>query len=153
MDYQYWSQHFNKAANDLGLAAAISQAGITKPLTIESDGLSVAADVPGQGLTIVFTDESILRPEMGTVGKAILSSVVMLLRHPSTPDLYRGRLPYGLTPETSQSAMRHRFGAPIESGDGRPWDIFQVDGLEVSPTYARDLKSIARLALRIPGGR
>ncbi|MFO1224545.1 MAG: hypothetical protein U1E90_15745 [Burkholderiaceae bacterium] len=152
MNYEQWQQLFGRAADDTGVAAAISQAGISKVLTIGADELSVAADIPGQGLTIVFTDESILRPGVGLVGRPVLTSVTMILKHPSSP-LYRGPLPHGLTPDTTRDAMRQRFGAPIEIGEGRPWEVFRVEGLDLAPTYSRDLQSIARLTLRVPGGR
>ena len=153
MNYEQWLKLFGRAANDPDVAATVALAGISKNLAIATDELSVAADVPGQGLTIVFTDESILRPDTGLVGRPVLTSVTMLLKHPSAPQLYRGPLPHGLTSDTTQAAMRQRFGAPIESGDGRPWDVFRVDGLDLAPTYSRDLQSIARLTFRVPGVR
>lgn len=153
MNYETWSRLFGRTPNDPDVAAAVTAAGITKTLSIGSDELSVAADIPGQGLTILFTDESILRPEGGLAGLPILSSVMMLLRHPSAPHLYKGPLPFGLSANTTQGAMRQRFGTPIEVGEGRPWEIFSIEGFELSPTYSRDLQSITRLTLRLPGSR
>lgn len=153
MNYETWSRLFGRTPDDPDVAAAVATAGIVKTLSIGSDELSVAADIAGQGMTILFTDESILRPQGGSVGLPILSSVGMLLQHPSVPHLYKGPLPFGLSANTTQDAMRQRFGAPIEVGESRPWEIFSIDGLELCPTYSRDLQSIARLALSLPGSR
>lgn len=153
MNYETWSRLFGRTPNDPDVAAAVAAAGIVKTLSIGSDELSVAADIPGQGLTISFTDESILRPQGGLADLPILSSVMMLLRHPSAPHLYKGPLPFGLPANTTRDAMRQRFGAPIEVGESRPWEIFLVEGLELAPTYSRDFQSIERLTLRLPGSR
>ena len=52
MNYEQWLKLFGRAANDPDVAATVALAGISKNLAIATDELSVAADVPGQGLTL-----------------------------------------------------------------------------------------------------
>jgi hypothetical protein len=150
MDYKAWVNLFGKAADDPAIAKAVAQAGVTKALTIGSDELSVAADLPGSGLTIEFTDESIVRPETGLIGRPVFTSVLMTLQSADDSDLYRGPLPFGIIKATSKDAMRARFGEPIESEERRRWDAWLIDGLRVMAAYSRDLQSIVRLAIELP---
>jgi hypothetical protein len=151
VDYKQWVNLFGKTPDDPDVKKAVAAAGIVKPLKIGADELSVAADLPKGGMTIEFTDESIVRPG-GLAGKPILTSVMMLLQHPSIKELYNGPLPHGIVKKTSKAGMRARFGEPVESDEDRRWDTWIVDGMRVSATYSRDLESIARLSVKAPTG-
>jgi hypothetical protein len=153
MNYQPWVDLFGKAADDSAVRSAVAKAGITKPLRIGRDELTVGADVPDTGMHIVFTDESIMNPSSGLLGRPILSSVLMILQHPKKPKLYTGPLPYQLKKETSQEAMRARFGKPVESDDDMRWDTWLVDGLKLTVCFTSDLQSIDRLTVKLPTSR
>lgn len=147
MDYKRWVDLFGKAAEEEPLRSALVSVGITK-VKIPRDGLAKSFDLVGQGMMITFTDESILKPD-GILGHPILSAVMMMLQ-PGMPNPYRGPLPYGLTQNAGQSALRTKFGAPIEKQKEFAWDRYAVGDLHMTVHFAEDFKSIHRLTLRIP---
>lgn len=151
MDYKAWVDMFGRSTDDAQLRKAVADAGITKSLKIGRDELSVSADIKGKGMTITFTDESILRPDTGgLLGRPILSSVLMILQHPDKSNLYKGPLPNQIDKNDSQAVLRKRFGVPLKSNDERRWDAWIIDGERVTVTYAKDLLSINRVSLAHP---
>jgi hypothetical protein len=151
MDYKPWVDMFGRSTDDAQLRKAVADAGITKSLKIGRDELSVSADVKGKGMTITFTDESILRPNTGgLLGRPILSSVLMILQHPDKSNLYKGPLPHQLDNNDSQALLRKKLGVPLKSNDERRWDAWIIDGVRVTVTYAKDLLSINRVSLAHP---
>jgi hypothetical protein len=152
MNYQTWVDLFGKAADDPQVRDAAAKAKITKPLKIAKGDLDVRADIKGQGTTVVFTDETILRPGPGSlIGRPILSAVMLILQHPDKKNLYKGPLPPGFSISDSQSALRARLGKPAQSNDDARTDAWVRDGLTVAATYAKDLQSLNRLSLSLPG--
>jgi len=151
MDYKTWVDLFGKSKDDAHVRKAVVDAGITKSLKIGRDELSVSADIKGKGMTITFTDESILRPDTGgLLGRPILSSVLMILQHPDKANLYKGPLPHQLDKNDSQAVVRKKFGVPMKSNDERRWDAWIIDGARVTITYAKDLLSVNRVSLALP---
>ena len=151
LDYIQWVRLFGRAADDKQVRDAVTNAGITKKLKIGRDELSVSADIKGEGMTITFTDETILRPEAGGVlGRPILSGVLMIMQRPSMTNLYRGPLPFELNGSDSQAKLRVRFGTPMKSSDTHRWDAWLIEGLMVTVTYTEDLQSLNRIAVSLP---
>jgi hypothetical protein len=151
MDYTPWVDLFGRAADDLAVRGALARAGVTETVRIERDELSEAVDLPQTGMTVEFTDESILRPEGGKVRRPILTSVLMIIQHRKMSYLYEGALPCGLVRETSRDAMRARLGSPVKSNEKLRWDEWTVDGLTLSVSYPADFSSITRVGIRLPG--
>jgi hypothetical protein len=151
MDYKQWVDLFGKAADDPLVRAAVTKAGITKPLKIGGHELSVIADVPGKGMSIIFADDSVLHPGTGLIGRPILSTVNMAVQHPTRKDLYTGPLPFKLTKTTGQAALRERLGTPVESEEDLRWDAWVVDGLQLTVGYTKDLRSIRSVSVKLPG--
>ena len=150
MDYTTWIALFGKSATDPAVVSALAAANVTKALVIASDELGVSADIPNSGMTIGFTDESVLSPATGLIGKPILTSVLMILHHPSRRDIYTGPLPLNLVKATSREDMRKRFGAPVSFDEDMGWDSWLVENHQVTATYRKDWQSIARLSLKVP---
>jgi hypothetical protein len=151
MDYIQWVNLFGKSADDAQVRNAVSKAGITKPLKIGGDELSVRADIKGQGTTIIFTDETILHPDAaGVVGRPILSSVLMILQGPNKANLYKGLLPFELKKDDSRESVRARLGPPVQSNDEYRTDMWLVDGSKLAATYAQDLQSLTRISVSLP---
>lgn len=154
MNYKNWVDLFGKPADDRQVLDAIADAGITKVIKIGRDELSVSADIKGKGITITFTDETILYPDAeGIVGRPILSGILMIIQHPNKANLYTDALPYQLKKEDSKSTLREKSGTPLESNEELGWDSWMIDGLKLVVTYARDLKSLNRVSLSFQGNR
>ncbi len=151
MDYKQWVDLFGKPADDPLVRTAVVKAGITKPLKIGRDELSVIADVPGKGMSIIFADDSVLHPGSGLIGRPILSTVNMAVQHPTRKDLYTGPLPFKLTKNSGQSALRDRFGAPVESEEDLRWDAWILEGLQLTVGYTKDLQGVRSVSVKIPG--
>jgi hypothetical protein len=150
MDIKHWVDLFGKAADDSQVRASVAKAGITKPLKIGRNELSVRADIKGEGTTIVFTDESLLRPDGGVARRPILSAVMAVIQSADKGNLYKGALPHGLKKSDSQTAVRARFGPPTESNEDNQTDAWLVDGLTLAVSFSEDLKSIIQLSLAHP---
>jgi hypothetical protein len=151
MDYKLWVELFGKSADDVQVREALKLAGITKVLKIGRDELSVAAEIPGEGSTILFTDETILyRNANGVLGRPILSAILLVMQHTRKYNLYKGPLPYQLTIDSSQSALRSRLGAPVEMDDEYRRDTWSIDGLLLTIIYSKDLQSVNRVSLSLP---
>lgn len=154
MDYKHWVDLFGKPADDPAVRDAVATAKITKPLKMAADELSVRADIKGEGTTVVFTDETILRPGPGSLlGRPILSAVSLILQHPDKKNLYKGPLPADLKIADSQAALRAKFGPPTQSNDVMRADAWLRDGLTLGAAYAKDLQSLNRVSLSLPGSR
>jgi hypothetical protein len=149
MDYSEWVKMFGMGADEVPVRDALAKAGLKGRIKIDRDDDSTSEDLPKSGITLEFTDESTLRKK-GLIGRPILSSVLMVLKaHKNAPDVYTGALPFGLT-ETSQAALRKRFGKPKETSDDYKWDMWIVEKLAVTAKYAPDLSSTLRLTLSLP---
>jgi hypothetical protein len=154
MSYEQWVPLFGKAADDPAVAEALKAAGITTKIKIGKDELRASENVPGTGMMITFTDESVLNPSQGVIGRPILTAVMMVVQSNQGDTLYTGPLPQKLEKQTSRDALRARLGNPLRSSDGPVfWDAWQIDGVEVQPTYKRDRQSIARVVVRRPESR
>src|SRR5690242_20234228 len=95
MNCQDWVDQFGKPADDPQVKNLIAKAGITKPIKLGREDITVRADIKPMGMTVIFTDESILKPNEGRVGRPILSGVMMVIQRKSG-NVYEGKLPYGL---------------------------------------------------------
>lgn len=152
MDYRQWLDLFGKSADEKQVREALAKAGITSRIKIDSDELSASEDIKGQGITIIFTDESILAPDTGVVGRPILSGVLMILQdRRSKANLYKGPLPYGLRYDESRMLLRARLGQPTQINDEYRTDAWFIDGLEVAVTYSADLNSLTQVSVTLPG--
>ena len=115
MDYTQWMKMFRKSADDAQVRSAVVTAGITKPLKIRRDELSVRADIKGQGMTIIFSDESVLPPSAGgTAGSTHPVWVSMILQSRQKDNIYKGPLPYDLKVEETQAAVPPGLGIPAK---------------------------------------
>lgn len=154
MNYKHWVDLFGKSADDSGVRDAAAKSKISKPLKIAPDELSVRADIKGEGTTVIFTDETILRPGPGSLlGRPILSAILLILQHPDKKNLYKGPLPADLNIGDSQEALRARFGPPTQSNEEMRTDAWLRDGVTLAATYAKDLRSLNRVSLALPGSR
>jgi hypothetical protein len=131
----------------------VAKAGITKTLRVGRDDTDVRADMKDAGITLVFIDPAFLhRRNDQTIGEEppILSELTMILQHPKIRP-YQGPLPFDLKRENSRANLRERFGPPRETNDEFRWDRWNVDDLVLTATYAKDLKSLQRVTVGIPG--
>jgi hypothetical protein len=154
MNYKQWVDLFGKSAEDKQVRDVVAKAGVTGRIKIDRDELSTSKDIKGEGTTIIFTSETILRPDdpSGVVGRPILSGVLLILHdRKNKTNVYKGPLPYGLKKDESQTALRARLGKPVQSNQEYRTDAWLIDGLEVAATYSDDLKSLTQVSVTIPG--
>lgn len=153
MDYKQWVDRFGKSADDKQVRDALARAGITDRIKIDRDELSASKDIKGEGTTIIFTSETILRPNAGgVVGRPILSGVLMIVHdRKNKTNLYKGPLPYGLKKDESQAVLRARLGKPVQSNKEYRTDAWLIDGLEMAATYSDDLQSLTQVSVTLPG--
>jgi hypothetical protein len=146
MDYKQWVQLFGRTTDDKQVREALAKVGIRKPPVIDRDDTDARVDLPG--MTLVFTDPALL-PELGGdvgEGTGVLSGVILMLKQNS----YSGSLPFKLKRDDSQDSLRARFGDPIDEDEEFRWDRWEVDGLVLNITYAKDFASLDRVMVRLP---
>jgi hypothetical protein len=153
MDFHDWVGLMGRSADDPSVRDALDRSGITARIKIRRNELSARKDLSGQGTTIVFTDESILTPESGTVGRPVLSAVMVVLQDPNPDDIYTGPLPHHLTKSDSRDGLRARLGPPAESNDAYRTDAWDVDGLRLAASYSKDLNTVTQVSLSLPNSR
>lgn len=149
MDYKQWMDLLGQPADDPAVADALAKAGVAKPSKLGGDEISITAEVPKSGINLLFHDESVLRPDTGIVGRPVLSGVLILVQHPTKPNLYTGPLPYELVKDTSRDAVRAKFGPPAEIEDDLRWDQWFMDDKGVQVAYAKGLQSIRGVSLKL----
>jgi len=150
MDYKQWVDLFGCNTDEIKLQNAISNAGIADIPQIERDETDVAEDIAGEGITLVFTDETLLNRQALVEAPPVLSEVRLILQHPKSKDLYKGPLPFDLKLENSQESLRKRLGKPIESNDKFRWDRWEIDRLVLTVVYSKDLSSLSRVVVGLP---
>ncbi len=150
MNIEQWIDLFGKPADDQQIRDAVVEAGITKTLKIARNELGVRADIAGQGMTIVFSDETLLMPEAGLARRPILSSVMVVLDSDDKSNLYKSTLPKGLKKSDSQSIVRKKLGEPVESNEDNQTDAWLIDGLILAVSFTEDLKSIIQISVSLP---
>ena len=150
MDINEWVNLFGKSADDPLVRDAVAKAGITKPLKIGRNELGVRADIKGQGMTIVFSDETLLNPDNGVARRPILSAVMAVVEGSDKNNLYKGTLPQNLKKSDSQAAVRARLGAPTDSNDFNQTDAWLIDDLILAVSFTEDLTSIIQVSLAHP---
>ena len=152
MDYQRWVNLFGKPVDDVAVHEALTKSGIKGPIKIGKDDLSTRVDIADEGTTVVFTSETILRPDDPTaaVGRPIVSAVMVILDQSNKKNLYTGPLPYNLIKDNSQEALRARLGAPAQSNDKYRTDAWELDGMIVAASYSKDLQAITQVSLSLP---
>lgn len=150
MGCKQWVDLFGRSTDDAELREALASAGIAKVPRIERDETDAAEDITGQGTTLVFTDETLLKRESTVEGSAVFSEVRLILQHPKGKDLYNGPLPFDLQLESSKDALRNRLGTPIEHNDKYRWDRWRMGELVLTVVYAKDLLSLNRVVVGLP---
>lgn len=152
MDYAQWIKLFDKPADDIQVRSLLAKSGITDAIKINREELSVAEDIEGQGMTIIFTSETILHPAAGgIVGRPILSGLIMELQTKKRKsNFYMGSLPCELKKDLSQTTVRDRLGAPLQINEEYRTDAWIIDGLELAVTYAEDLQSLTQVSVSLP---
>ncbi len=152
MDYKQWVNLFGQPADDAAVRDALAKAGISGRIKIGKEELSTREDIAGEGTTIVFTSETILRPDDpgAVVGRPIVSAVMMILDQPNKKNLYQGPLPYQLKKDDSQAALRARFGTPAQSNEKYRTDAWDIDGMTLAASYSKDLQSLTQVSLSLP---
>jgi hypothetical protein len=155
MDYKTWVKLFGKSADDPAVRQALAKAGITSRIKMARDELSAREDIDGEGTTIIFTDDTILRPDDAgaVVGRPIVSSVLMILDARNKKDLYKGPLPHKLKQNESRDGLRKRFGTPSQINDTFRADAWEIDGLTVGVGYSKDLMSLTEVSLSLPNSQ
>lgn len=152
MDYTQWKDLLGLKADDPKIKAAVAKAGVTLPLKVAKDETDVRADLKDKGTTLVFTDEAFLRGlkdrRLGE-GPPIFAEIVLILQHPKAAT-YQGALPFELKKESSQTALRSRFGQPLASDEPNRWDRWRVGELLLTALYAKDLQSLNRIVVGLP---
>ena len=149
MDYKQWSELLGRTTDDKILQDAIVKAGIEKIPEIEKDETDTREDIDGEGITLVFADETLLNPKTGVMGTPVLSEIIMILKH-STENIYKGSLPFDLHRDNSQKQLRHRFGEPVESNADFQWDRWEVHNLLLTVEYSEDWESLQLVAVELP---
>lgn len=155
MDLMQWVELFGRDADDGEVRKALADAGIAERITIKRQALSEREDLPGQGTTVVFTSETMLRPDdpAAVVGRPILSAVLVILDQANKDDLYQGPLPYHLGRSDGQGALRTRLGPPAKINQESAIDTWQIDGKKLAAIYSRDLQSLRKLTMALPGSQ
>ena len=151
MDYKLWVDMFGYKTDDKHLKDALKKAGIVQMPQIERDETDVRKDIKGEGITLVFIDETLLNKQALVEGPAVLGEIIMILQHPKKKDLYKGPLPFNLQPKNSQESLRKRFGKPIASNDDFLWDRWVIDNnLVLTVSYSNDLNALNRVIVGLP---
>ena len=153
MDFKQWADLLGRPADDAAVCRALAEAGISERIKIGKKELSTREDLEGRGMTIVFTSETILRPDDpgAVVGRPIVSAVMVVLDQPSKKNLYEGPLPYGLEKADSLAALRGRLGTPGQTNERYRTDAWEIDGMTLAASYSKDLQSLTQLSLSLPG--
>ena len=150
MDYTRWNDLLGRSGEDPLVIAALVEDGVERRPRCDQNHTSDVMDV-ADGITLTFTDEAMFdkRDDMRLgEGGTVLSGFMMLLQHSKAP-IYKGALPFGLSRGDSPQALRDKFGVPKESYEPGRWERWIVGDRELTATYAKDLKTVARVNLSI----
>jgi hypothetical protein len=147
MNYDVWLPMVGLPSDEPKLADALNKAGIANPIKIGADEISEIAEIQATGMVLEFTDESVVDPDDGLVGRAVLTGVTMHVHNPKTPTRYTGMLPFGLAADMSRDAVRALLGTPVESEDDFRWDQFEREGFGVNVSFAKGYQSIRSISL------
>ncbi|HEX8615272.1 MAG TPA: hypothetical protein VF800_28645 [Telluria sp.] len=152
MDFQEWVGLLGRAAQEPEVRDALARAGITGRVKIGRQELSTREDIAGEGMTIVFTDETILRPDNpgSILNRPIISAVMVVLGQPNEKNVYKGPLPYRFTKGDSQAAVRARLGPPARINEKYQADAWEIDGMTLAACYSEDLLSLEQVSLSLP---
>ena len=154
MDFETWMKFFGTSQDDPQLKAAVSAAGVKKIPKLDDEETSVQFELKGHGLELVMTDESTLMKlkdqDVGE-GPLIMSGVVAKLGKSHGRDVYMGKLPFGVTGDMSQAAVRKLLGMPTSTGERHPVDIWTRKEHEIVARYPKDCQSITSLSVTLPG--
>lgn len=155
MDFLEWVSMFGRSADEADVKDALAQEGIADRIKIERQALSARKDIPGKGTTVVFTSETILRPDdpAAVASRPIMSAVMVILDQPNKKDLYTGPLPFQLSKTDSLDTLRARLGPPVRINEDNRTDAWLIDGLKLAASYAKDLQSLTQVSLAMPNSR
>src|SRR5579871_5621161 len=132
VDYQSWAAFLGLPANDSQVVAALAADGVTNPITLRSDELTVNVDFKRYGMSVGFTSEYALRG--GVADLPILTSVVMkpvLGKTAKNWTAYSGSLPYGLKKTHSKNDVVSLLGDPVHSDSDFYSARWKIDGREL----------------------
>jgi hypothetical protein len=137
MTWEDWFGYFKRTTADPELRDALRKAGYPEVPPVpreESD-----SRVEEGGLLLVFLDVA-LYPSLASglgAGYGVLGEMTFVVDEKGRAP-WRGDLPFGLTPQSTQEDVRARLGQPEETNDTFNWDLWQVDGYTLIVEFTED---------------
>jgi hypothetical protein len=146
MTWNDWFKLFRRTSDDAHLRQVLIAEGFPPVPPVPRDESDVR--IEKGGLMLEFLDVA-LYPSLGRglgAGHGILSAMTFVVSEPGR-ESWTGELPFGLEPQASQAGLRARFGDPVDENDTFDWDMWKLDGLDVTVTFKPDRSSISLITV------
>lgn len=150
MSWQDWFEHFGRTTADPRLLRALEAAGFPPVPPVPRDENDTR--VEKGGVMLEFLDVNLcagrLAGQAGGPGEGhgVLRALTFVANERQR-ETWPGALPFDLSAEQSQQALRTRLGPPAEVNDTLDWDRWRIDGRDVTVKYRPDRASLRRVTV------
>lgn len=148
MDSQELIDAIGKQETSAEVQAILHALGWTKKLKVPKDDIDVRADVPAQGLNLVF------EPDGPKTSVLRLAGVIFLSDREKGYKRFAGALPADLSFDDTQAEARAKLGKPSKALPNLRRDIWKHgDARQIAVNYAKDKPqtiSLVTVELRMP---
>jgi hypothetical protein len=132
-----------KPADAPEVQSLLAAVGFTKVLKMPKDDIEARADLPKQGLSMIF------EPEGPKSSRLVFTGVQFFSDAEQGYKCFAGELPGNVLFSDSQDEVHAKLGKPGESKKAMRLDGWKFDGLLLTVEYAKD-KRIAMIAVEVP---
>lgn len=141
MHWQDWFKLFKRTSEDSEVRRVLQNEGFPPIPPVPRDEIDVR--IVSGGLMLVFLDVSLYPKLAGGLGAGcgILGAMTFIVSKPKR-ETWVGELPFGLKPQDSQADLRARFGSPVDENDTFDWDMWKLEGYDVTVTFQPDRLSV-----------
>lgn len=122
----------------------LAAVGVTKKLKMPKDDIEARADLPKQGLSLIF------EPESRKSSLLLLTGVQFFSDAEQGFKTFQGTLPGNLLFSDSQTEVHAKLGKPFETKKAMRIDGWKFDRLLLTVEYAKKDHRIAMVAVEIP---
>lgn len=133
-----------KAEESPEVQEMLAAVGVTKKLKMPKDDIEARADLPKQGLSLIF------EPEGHKSSRLIFTGVQFFSDAEQGFITYPGVLPGNVLFTDSQVEVHAKLGKPLEVNKAMRIDGWKFDGLLLTVEYTKKDHRIAMIAVEIP---
>jgi len=145
MDGQFFIDRIGKPIETPEVSAMLAQVGVTEQLRMPQDDIDARADLPGQGLSLIF------KPEAPRSSRLVFYAVQFFSDVEPDHARFAGALPGGISFDDDQGRVHGKLGAPVSSKPNLRRDFWDMGSLRLSVKYAKtEPNRVAVVAVQLP---